>query len=136
MTIQFTRNATLAAAVILTLGAATATGVFASSDRWEHGRGDGYSERGEHESRRDRDHDRRRVHREDRDFDRGPAASGTTLSIDALAAKLKEQGFDSIVKVQRKSGAFEVKARNANGALVELWADGATGQVLRSKLDD
>ncbi len=145
MTAKSIRIATLIAVSVLAIGAGTATAVFASNERGERGnierseRGHverARSERGEHRDMRDRDGDR--VHREDREHGQRTAAAtdGTVLSTDALSAKLKEQGYPSILKIEPKSGAFEVKATDQNGATVELWVDGATGAVQSSKLDD
>lgn len=148
MTTNSIRTATLIAFSVLAIGAGTATSVFASNERGERGhverseRGHiehserSHVERGEHRDMRDSD--RGRAHREDREHGRRSAVTtdGPALSTDALSDKLKEQGYASILKVEPKSGAFEVKAKNQDGTIVELRVDGATGAVQSSKLDD
>ncbi len=66
-----------------------------------------------------------------------PAAkSGSVLSMAEIVTRLNEQGYAQIYEIERERGAYEVKARNAEGALMELYIDPKTGQVLKSELED
>lgn len=133
MTIDRKRIVPLIAAATIAGGALAAAGAAGASE--EHGRRGHmeHSERGEmdHHGMRyaDRDHDRARMHMDER----GPRGANA-LSYDALAGKLAEQGYGDITKIEHKGrGVVEVKAKDKTGALVELSVDGRTGAVLRSK---
>ena len=62
--------------------------------------------------------------------------SGSSLSMAEIVAKLNEQGFAEIYEIEREGGALEVKARNAEGALMELYIDPRTGRLLKSEYED
>ena len=51
------------------------------------------------------------------------SSAGSALPMEQLLAKVKEQGFTEIYEVERERGAFEVKARDAKGRLMELYLD-------------
>lgn len=67
----------------------------------------------------------------------GMRSGMTMMSTDEITAKLKEQGYGKISKIEVESGKrFEVKAVDANGNRVELYVDGITGKVIRSERND
>ncbi len=61
---------------------------------------------------------------------------GSTLTMAEVVTRLNEQGYAQIYEIEREHGAYEVKARNAEGALMELYVDPRTGQVLKSEHED
>jgi hypothetical protein len=60
------------------------------------------------------------------------APKSAWLSQDAIAAKLREQGFE-VARTETKRACYEVKARDAQGRHVELKVDPATGRVVRQE---
>jgi len=67
----------------------------------------------------------------------GMRSSMTIMSPDEIAAKLKEQGYGSISKIEVESGKhYEVNTVDASGNRVELYVDGITGKVVSSERDD
>ena len=54
------------------------------------------------------------------------------LSQEAIAAKLKEQGFE-ITKTESKRSCYEVKARDRQGKRVDLYVDPVTARVVRQE---
>lgn len=64
------------------------------------------------------------------------AADGVALSVEQILAKVKERGFTEVYEVERERGAYEVKARDAKGALMEIYVDAKTGEILKSEYED
>jgi uncharacterized membrane protein YkoI len=62
--------------------------------------------------------------------------SGSTLSLEELLARLKDQGYDDVYEIERERGVYEVKARNQDAWRVEIYVDPRTGDILRRKQDD
>jgi hypothetical protein len=60
------------------------------------------------------------------------APKSAWLSQDAIAAKLKEQGFE-VARTETKRACYEVKARDAQGRRVELKVDPATARIVRQE---
>ncbi len=59
------------------------------------------------------------------------------MSADQIMMNLKEQGYTDIRKIEHERRAmYEVKAMDPNGVHVELYVDGVTGKILRSKPDN
>ena len=48
---------------------------------------------------------------------------------------LESQGYTEIKKIELEKGEYEVKARDADGRRVEIYADPRTGEILKSKYD-
>lgn len=46
---------------------------------------------------------------------------------------LESQGYTEIKKIELEKGEYEVKARDADGRRVEIYADPRTGEILKSK---
>ena len=46
---------------------------------------------------------------------------------------LESQGYTEIKKIELEKGKYEVKARDADGRRVEIYADPRTGEILKSK---
>jgi hypothetical protein len=57
------------------------------------------------------------------------------LSQEAIAAKLKEQGYE-VTRTETKRSCYEVKANDSQGRRVELYVDPATARVVRSESKD
>ena len=49
---------------------------------------------------------------------------------------LESQGYTEIKKIELEKGEYEVKARDADGRRVEIYADPRTGEILKSKYDE
>ncbi len=60
------------------------------------------------------------------------APKSAWLSQEAIAARLKEQGFE-VTRTETRRACYEVKARNTQGQRVELKVDPATGRVVRQE---
>lgn len=58
------------------------------------------------------------------------------LDVGELMSRLQAQGYRDIYEVEHEHGRYEVEAKDADGRSVELYVDPASGEVLRSKLDD
>ncbi|TAK41268.1 MAG: PepSY domain-containing protein [Betaproteobacteria bacterium] len=57
------------------------------------------------------------------------------LSQEAIAAKLKEQGFE-VSRTETKRSCYEVKAKDAQGKRVELYVDPVTARVVKQQSKD
>lgn len=57
------------------------------------------------------------------------------LSQEAIAAKLKEQGFEA-ARTETKRSCYEVKAKDAQGKRVELYVDPVTAKVVKQEAKD
>jgi len=57
------------------------------------------------------------------------------LSQEAIAAKLKEQGFE-VSRTETKRSCYEVKAKDAQGKRVELYVDPVTARVVKQEYKD
>ncbi len=67
----------------------------------------------------------------------GMGAGQHLMSVDEIAVSLTKQGYTEIRKIERERRAtYEVKALDPNGVRVELYVDGITGKILRTKRDD
>lgn len=58
------------------------------------------------------------------------------LDIDGIVARLESQGYRDVYEIEHERGRYEVKARNSEGRMVELYVDAESGEVLRSEYDD
>lgn len=66
----------------------------------------------------------------------GAPAAASAMSIAQVIEHLAGRGYNEVREVERKSDKlFEVKARDAKGAWVELTVDARSGEVLKSELD-
>lgn len=64
------------------------------------------------------------------------AASSATLSMAQVIDHLGKQGFSDFREIERKGTThFEVKARDAQRARVELLVDARSGEIVKSKPD-
>ena len=99
--------------IALALGAATAGSAIASNEAEKYGSRSEYT-----------------TASESSDF------TGSALSMEQILAKVKEQGFTEIYEVERERGVYEVKTRDAEGRLMELYLDAKTGEVLKSEYED
>lgn len=54
-------------------------------------------------------------------------------SQEAIAAKLKEQGFE-VTRTETKRSCYEVKAMDAKGQRVELYVDPVTARVVKQEM--
>ena len=54
-------------------------------------------------------------------------------SQEAIAAKLKEQGFE-VTRTETKRSCYEVKAKDAKGQRVELYVDPVTARVVKQEM--
>lgn len=73
------------------------------------------------------------------EYSAGSTASttgGSALSMEQIVAKIKDQGFIEVYEVEREHGSYEVKARDTKGALMEIYVDAKTGEILKSKYED
>lgn len=57
------------------------------------------------------------------------------LSQEAIAAKLKEQGF-VVSRTETKRSCYEVKAKDAQGKRVELYVDPVTARIVKQETKD
>lgn len=57
------------------------------------------------------------------------------LSRDAIAAQLKQQGFE-VSRTEASHSCYEVKARDAQGRRVELYVDPVTARIVRSEVKE
>ena len=57
------------------------------------------------------------------------------LSQEAIAAKLKEQGYE-VSRMKTEGSCYEVKGRDAQGRRVELYVDPVAAQIVRRKSRD
>lgn len=57
------------------------------------------------------------------------------LSQEAIAAKLKEQGFE-VARTETKRSCYEVKAKDAQGKRVGLYVDPVTGRIVKRESKD
>lgn len=55
------------------------------------------------------------------------------LTEQAITQILESQGYTEIKKIELEKGEYEVKARDADGRRVEIYADPRTGEILKSK---
>lgn len=63
------------------------------------------------------------------------AASGTNMNFGQIAEAVQKQGFTEIREIERKSDKlFEIEARDATGAKVELYVDARSGEVLKTEV--
>ena len=66
-----------------------------------------------------------------------PAAIQNTpepyLTEQEITQILESQGYTEIKKIELEKGEYEVKARDADGRRVEIYADPRTGEILKSK---
>jgi hypothetical protein len=60
------------------------------------------------------------------------APKSAWLSQDAIAGRLKEQGF-KVVRIEMKRACYEVKARDAQGRRVELKVDPASARIVQQE---
>ena len=56
------------------------------------------------------------------------------IPMEQVLTQLKADGYGEIYEIERESGRYEVKAKNADGQRVELYVDAQTGETL--KVDD
>lgn len=66
-----------------------------------------------------------------------PAAAASQpagMSKQALQDKLTSAGYRDFEKIERKRERYEVKATDAKGQRVELYADAVTGEVLKTEV--
>jgi uncharacterized membrane protein YkoI len=99
--------------ITLALGAATAGSAIASNESEKYGSRSEYTTSGE-----------------------SSGSTGSALSMGQILAKVKERGFTEIYEVERERGVYEVKTRDAEGRLMELYLDAKTGEVLKSEYED
>ena len=64
------------------------------------------------------------------------SARNQDLSHQAIVERLIQQGYKEIYEVERKGGYYEVKTRDENNRLIELYVDLKTGNILRQEYDD
>lgn len=57
------------------------------------------------------------------------------LSQEAIAAKLKEQGF-VVTRTETKRSCYEVKGKDAQGKRVELYVDPVTARIVKQESKD
>ncbi|MCU6453362.1 PepSY domain-containing protein [Sphingomonas sp. A2-49] len=62
--------------------------------------------------------------------------SAPKLSIEAIIARVKAQGFTDIEEIEREAEAWEVCAKDAKGQKVELKVNASTGTVESVELED
>ena len=68
---------------------------------------------------------------------KGAGLGQQMMSPDELTTSLTDLGYTDIRKIERERRAtYEVKARDPQGVRVELYVDGMTGKILRSKPDN
>lgn len=58
------------------------------------------------------------------------------LGIGEILARLEAKGYRDFYEVEREHGRYEVKARNAEGEVVELYVSATSGEILRSEYED
>lgn len=58
------------------------------------------------------------------------------LTEQEIAEALESQGYTEITKIELEKGKYEVKARDADGRRIELYADPRTGEILKTEYDD
>lgn len=62
------------------------------------------------------------------------APSGPAMNFGQVTEAVTKQGFQDIREIERKSDKlYEVEARNAAGAKVELTVDARTGEILETE---
>lgn len=62
--------------------------------------------------------------------------SGSAMTVEEILARLKDQGYGDVYKIEHHHGLYEVKARDQAGGRVEIRVDPRTGDVLRREHDD
>ncbi len=62
--------------------------------------------------------------------------SAPKLSIEAIIARVKAQGFTDIEEIEREADSWEVCAKDAKGKKVELKVNASTGAVESVELED
>ena len=68
--------------------------------------------------------------------DSAPSSTAApAIPMEQVFAELKAQGYGEIYEIERERDKYEVKARNKEGRVVELYLDAATGQVLEIEDD-
>jgi Peptidase propeptide and YPEB domain len=63
-------------------------------------------------------------------------AAPPSLTMEQVLGKLAAQGYSDVQEIEREHDAYEVKARGPDGQLVELHVSAATGEIMRSELED
>ncbi|MDR7152637.1 putative membrane protein YkoI [Hydrogenophaga palleronii] len=62
-------------------------------------------------------------------------SGGANMNFGQIAEAVQKQGFTEIREIERKSDKlFEVEARDASGAKVELYVDARSGEVLKTEV--
>lgn len=61
---------------------------------------------------------------------------GSVLPVEEILARLEDQGYDEVHRIERDHGLYEVKVRDSDGRRIEIHVDSRTGDVLRRKHDD
>ena len=66
----------------------------------------------------------------------GRSSGPDELSMEAVLARLADEGYRDVTEIEREHGRYEVEARDAEGRRVELHLDARTGDVLKRELED
>lgn len=74
-------------------------------------------------------------HQDESGYAEDSGTTGSWLSASEIVTKLEARGYANIREVELEGGKYEVKALNAEGKPVELYADLHTGEILRSKYE-
>ena len=64
------------------------------------------------------------------------AAPAPAIPIEQVLAQLKAEGYGEVYEIEREHGRYEVKAKNRDGRMVELYLDARTGQTLETEQED
>jgi uncharacterized membrane protein YkoI len=63
-------------------------------------------------------------------------APAPAVPMEQVLARLKAEGYREIYEIEREHGKYEVKARNREGRMVELYLDARTGKTLETEQED
>jgi uncharacterized membrane protein YkoI len=61
--------------------------------------------------------------------------AGDWMSLEDAMAAVTAAGYSEVREIERDEGNYEVKARDAEGRLWELYLDGRTGEILKRERD-
>ena len=63
-------------------------------------------------------------------------APAPAIPMEQVLAQLKAEGYGEVYEIEREHGKYEVKARNREGRVVELYLDASTGKTLETEEED
>ena len=64
------------------------------------------------------------------------ATAAPAIPMEQALAQLEAEGYREVYEIEREHGKYEVKARNREGRIVELYLDARTGATLETEEED